>query len=349
MTRQARRFRLGIDVGGTFTDFVAAYATGGSVVHKVLSTPADPSIAVLQGLTELATLMEPRMAPQEFIGAIEVIVHGTTVTTNAVLTRRGAKTGLITTEGVRDALEMRRGIREKRYDNRCTNVKPRVPRYLRLGLKERLDRRGRVVTPLDQSDLARAIDVLASAQVEAVAICFMNAFANPAHEQAAAEAVRSRLPHAFLSVSSELLPSIRFYDRISTMALNAYVGPILDGYLAGLQRRLEQAGFKGALLITQSNGGVMSPEGARQAAALTLLSGPAGGPGAGLEAAKPHGATGCVVVDMGGTSFEASLVAGSPAVVTEGEIDRLRCALPMLAIHTIGAGGGSIGWIDGGG
>ena len=345
----ARHFKLGIDVGGTFTDFVAAESGGATVVHKVLSTPHDPSIAVLQGLAELAGLVAPAMPAAQFLAGIDVIVHGTTVTTNATLTRRGAKTGLLTTEGVRDALEMRRGIREKRYDNRYTNVTPLVPRYLRLGVRERLDRRGGVVTPLDLGDVARAIDALAAEQVEAVAICFMNAFANPEHEQAAARLVRERLPRAFLSVSSELLPSIRFYDRISTTALNAYVGPILDKYLSGLQRRLQEAGFGGVLLIMQSNGGVMSPEIARLQPALTLLSGPAGGPGAGLEAARPHGHDGCIVVDMGGTSFEASLVTGSPVVTSEGEIDRLRCALPMLDIHTIGAGGGSIGWLDAGG
>lgn len=344
-----RRFKLGIDVGGTFTDFVAAESGGAVVVHKVLSTPQDPSIAVLQGITELAALVSPAMAPDRFLTGIEVIVHGTTVTTNATLTRRGAKTGLLTTEGVRDALEMRRGIREKRYDNRYTNVKPLVPRYLRLGVGERLDRRGRVTTPIDLVSVSRAVDALAAERVEAVAICFMNAFANPEHEQAAAKLVRERLPDAFLSVSSELLPSIRFYDRISTTALNAYVGPILDRYLDGLQRRLKDAGFAGVLLIMQSNGGVMAPQIARQQPALTLLSGPAGGPGAGMEAARPHGYNGCVVVDMGGTSFEASLVTGSPVVTSEGEIDRLRCALPMLDIHTIGAGGGSIGWLDAGG
>ena len=185
--------------------------------------------------------------------------------------------------------------------------------------------------------------------VKAVAICFMNAFANPAHEAEAAALVRKELPGAFLTTSTELLPAIRFYDRVSTTALNAYVGPILDHYLAQLQRRLSEAGFGGALLIMQSNGGVMTPEVARKSPALTLLSGPAGGPIAGLAAARPHGKDSCIVVDMGGTSFEAALVEKTPVVIKEGEIDRLRCALPMLGIHTIGAGGGSIGWIDQGG
>jgi N-methylhydantoinase A len=344
-----RRFKVGIDVGGTFTDFYVREAACEPVIHKVLSTPADPSVGVLAGLHELAGALAEPLALADFLGRVEVIVHGTTVTTNATLTRRGAKTGLITTAGVRDALEMRRGIREERYNNRYTNVAPVVPRYLRIGVAERLDRRGRVVTPLALDDVRRAIDLFKAEDVKAVAICFMNAFANPAHEAEAAALVRQELPDAFLTTSTELLPAIRFYDRVSTTALNAYVGPILDHYLAQLQRRLTDASFTGALLVMQSNGGVMTPEVARKSPALTLLSGPAGGPIAGLAAARPHGMESCIVIDMGGTSFEAALVEKTPVVIKDGEIDRLRCALPMLGIHTIGAGGGSIGWIDQGG
>jgi N-methylhydantoinase A len=343
----ARRFKIGIDVGGTFTDFFVREDAREPVIHKVLSTPSDPSVGVVQGLTEVAEQVGLSVA--QFMAAIEVIVHGTTVTTNATLTRRGAKTGLITTKGLRDALEMRRGIREERYNNRYTNVTPLVPRHLRIGVEERLDRRGTVVTPLSLDDLRNAIALYKAEDVAAVAICFMNAFANPAHEREAAELVRLELPDAFLTTSTDLLPAIRFYDRVSTTALNASVGPILDRYLAQLQARLADAGFAGALLIMQSNGGVMTPEVARRAPALTLLSGPAGGPAAGLAAVKPHRRESCIVVDMGGTSFEAALVERTPVVTKDGEIDRLRCALPMLGIHTIGAGGGSVGWLDQGG
>jgi len=335
---KARRFKVGIDVGGTFTDFFVREAGRAPVIHKVLSTPADPSIGVLAGLRELAGALEKPLDLATFLGDVEVIVHGTTVTTNATLTRRGAKTGLITTAGLRDALEMRRGVREERYNNRYTNVAPVVPRYLRIGVQERLDRRGRTLEPLKLDDVRQAIALFKAEGVKAVAICFMNAFANPAHEAEAAALVRQELPGAFLTTSTELLPAIRFYDRISTTALNAYVGPILDHYLAQLQKRLGDAGFAGALLIMQSNGGVMTPEVARKSPALTLLSGPAGGPIAGLAAARPHGKESCIVVDMGGTSFEAALVEKTPVVIKEGEIDRLRCALPMLGIHTIGAG-----------
>ncbi|MDP6704725.1 MAG: hydantoinase/oxoprolinase family protein [Alphaproteobacteria bacterium] len=343
------RFKVGIDVGGTFTDFFLVPDGAEPLVHKVLSTPADPSIAVLQGLEELAGMLEPALTPAAFLSAISTIVHGTTVTTNATLTRTGAKSALLTTKGVRDALEMRRGIREEQYNNRFTNVAPLVPRYLRIGVEGRLDRNGAEVVPLDAAEVHEALALFKREGVEAVSICFMNAYASPAHEQAAAAIVAEVMPDAYLTVSSDLLPSIRFYERVSTTALNSYVGPILDHYLAQLTGRLETGGFAGVLLIMQSNGGVMAPEVARAKAALTLLSGPAGGPGAGLAYARVHDLDNCIVIDMGGTSFEAALVIDDPVMVNEGEIDRLRIALPMLGINTIGAGGGSIGWLDEGG
>ena len=343
-----RRRKIGIDVGGTFTDFLVTAEGEEPAVFKVLSTPADPSIGVLDGLAEIAASLE--LTLRELAPEIETIVHGTTVTTNAVLTREGARTALITSAGLRDALEMRRGIREEQYNNRYTNVPPLVPRYLRLGVGGRLDRAGRELETLDLDAVARAIALFKEEAVEAVAICFMNAFANQDHEQAAAALVRRELPGAYLTVSAELLPSIRFYDRVSTTVLNSYVGPKLSSYLDNLTRRLDEIGFAGVLLIMQSNGGVVSPQVARDKAGVTLLSGPAAGPGAGLGYAAIHGHKSCITVDMGGTSFDAALVRDeTPITVTEGEIARLRIALPMLDINTIGAGGGSIGWIDEGG
>ncbi|MFH1844765.1 MAG: hydantoinase/oxoprolinase family protein [bacterium] len=340
--------KIGTDVGGTFTDFLVTQDDSEPLVFKVLSTPQDPAIGLIDGLTEIATFLG--LSLTELATSIETIVHGTTVTTNAALTMTGAKTGLLTTAGVRDALEMRRGIREEQYNNRYTNVPPLVPRYLRLPIRGRLDYRGDPVDPLNQDDVQRAIDYFREEQVAAVAICFMNSFANQEHEQQAAAQVREQLPDAYLTVSSELLPSIRFYDRLSTTVLNSYVGPQLGLYMDSLRDRLREIGFRGILLIMQSNGGVMAPEVARRGAALTLLSGPAAGPGAGLSYARVHGREDCITVDMGGTSFDAALVRdGNPIVATEGEINRYRIALPMLGIVTIGAGGGSIGWIDEGG
>jgi N-methylhydantoinase A len=341
--------KIGIDVGGTFTDFVVTRDGAEPAIFKTLSTPSDPSIAVVNGLAEIAAAQNPPLTLEAFAQRIDTIVHGTTVTTNATLTHTGAKSALLTTEGVRDALEMRRGIREEQYNNRYANVKPLVPRYLRIGIKGRLDRAGREVAPLELDQVRQAIALFKQEGVQAVSICFMNSFANPAHERAAAQLVRSEMPGAYLTVSTDLLPSIRFYERLSTTALNSYVGPKLNHYLDQLVGRLKEIGFKGLLLIMQSNGGVISPQLAREKAALTLLSGPAGGPGAGLFYVRPHGRDRCITTDMGGTSFEASVAVGSPMIKNDGEIARHKIALPMLDIHTIGAGGGSIGWLDEGG
>jgi N-methylhydantoinase A len=341
--------KIGIDVGGTFTDFIVSGDGQETLIHKVLSTPEDPSLAVLAGLKEIAPMLMPHASFRQFVASIDTIVHGTTVATNTTLTHTGARSALLTTSGVRDALEMRRGIRERQYDNRYTNVKPLVPRYLRIGVGGRLDRNGVEIEALSLEDIRRAIAMFKSEKIEAVSICFMNAFANPAHERAAEELVRNELPEAYLTVSTKLLPTIRFYERISTTVLNSYVGPKLNHYLYRLVTTLKEAGFDGVLLIMQSNGGVMSPQVAREKAALTLLSGPAGGPGAGLFYARALGTDRCITTDMGGTSFEASVAIGTPATVTDGEIARHKIALPMLDIHTIGAGGGSIAWLDDGG
>jgi N-methylhydantoinase A len=342
------RYKIGIDVGGTFTDFLLAHEGGRTQIYKVLSTPDDPSTGLMNGLQEMAK--DRNISLEAFIRDVETIVHGTTVTTNAVLTYRGAKTGLLTTKGLRDALEMRRGIREEQYNNRYPNVEPLVPRYLRHSVEERLDYKGDVLTPIREQDVRDALQLFTEERVEAIAICFMNSFANRAHEEVAAKIIRDKMPNVYLTVSSTLLPSIRFYDRISTTVLNSYVGPVLRSYLISLLRRLKEIGFRGILLIMQSNGGVVSPEIAIDHAAVTLLSGPAGGPVAGIAYTAIQGYSDCITIDMGGTSFDAALIKDrTPLVTTEGEINRLRLALPMLNIVTIGAGGGSIGWIDEGG
>lgn len=362
------KYKIGIDVGGTFTDFLLTSADGRSETYKVLSTPDDPSIGLMEGLAEMAKARN--ISLKEFIKYVETVVHGTTVTTNAVLTRRGAKTGLLTTKGLRDALEMRRGIREEQYNNRYTNVEPLVPRHLRFAVEERLDYKGDVVTPLEQADVLDAAKLFKKEGIEAIAICFMNSFANDSHESLAEKVLKEELNKGlgesgdghdnskdgldksspYLTVSSSFFPSIRFYDRISTTVLNSYVGPILKSYIKNLIKKLKDVGFEGVLLIMQSNGGVVSPEIAMDKAAVTLLSGPAAGPVAGIEYTSVQGYDDCLTIDMGGTSFDAALIKDkTPLVTTEGEINRLRIALPMLGIVTIGAGGGSIGWVDEGG
>ena len=340
-------YRIGIDVGGTFTDYLLLDERGGTRAHKVLSTPADPSQAVLQGLDELAAGIG--LSLSEFLRRVEIIVHGTTVTTNAVLTGRTARAGLITTQGFRDALEMRRGVRESFYDNKLTAPRPLVPRRLRLPVRGRIDHRGSEIEPLSLDDVGQAISVLQASGVDAVAISFMHAYANPAHEEAAAELVARRMPDAYLSVSSRVLPQVRFYERTSTTVLNAVVGPILRRYVDNLRRRLADGGYEGALRIMQSNGGVTSPEAVAALAASTLLSGPAAAPTAGLAALRPHGEDSFITVDMGGTSFDAALVVGgAPSITTSSSVSRFALALPSMDIVTIGAGGGSIAWIDDG-
>jgi N-methylhydantoinase A len=341
-------YRVGIDVGGTFTDFLVLGRDGRRIVHKTSSTPADPSVGVGNGLGEIAGLLGIELTA--FLDATEAIVHGTTVTTNAVLTRRGAHTGLLATKGFRDALALRYGLREAPYDNRLQPPVPLVPRSLRLGIEGRLDWSGAEVTELSLDDVRGACDIFRREGVEAVAISFMHSPANGEHERRAHDLCRELLPDAYVTASSDLLPQVRYYDRTSTTVLNAYAGPIITRYLSALTTRLADLGFAGVLLIMQSNGGVATPAEVAEHAALSLLSGPASGPTAGLWQLAPHGITDCITIDMGGTSFDAALVTNAePLVMTDGVIDRWRIALPMIDIHTIGAGGGSIARVDAGG
>jgi N-methylhydantoinase A len=341
-------YKIGVDVGGTFTDLVLWSDAGGLRTFKTLSTPADPSVGVLRGIGLMADALG--LSVGELASQTSSIVHGTTVTTNATLTRNGARTGLLTTAGVRDALEMRRGIREEQYNNRYQNVEPLVPRHLRRPVAGRLDYKGDEKTPLSMEDVQSALALFRARGVEAVAICFMNSFANPDHERAVAEVVKSEMPDTYLCVSSAVSPTIRFYNRVSTTVMSAYVGPILRDYLSSLTTRLGDAGFRDVLLIMQSNGGVALPDVVSANPATTLLSGPAGGPCAAAAYSRTRGHDDCIVVDMGGTSFDTSVVrAGAAAMTHDGEVDRLRMSLPMLAITTIGAGGGSIGRVDIGG
>ncbi len=345
---RAAGLRIGIDVGGTFTDFLVMDEAGGNRIRKVLSTPDDPSIAVIDGLTELA--QEYGRGLSEFLAGVDIIVHGTTVTTNAILTGKTARTGLLTTRGFRDALEMRRGIREKLYDNKYRAPAPLVPRTLRLPITERVNAEGEIMTALDIADVDGAAETLRAAKVEAVAVCFMHSYACSANEEMAAKRLCELLGDVFLSVSSRVLPQVRFYERVSTTVLNAAVGPVLGRYLNNLLKMLAAARYGGILLVMQSNGGVSAPRAVADLAASTLLSGPAAAPVAGLAYMAAHGENSFITMDMGGTSFDAALVKdGVPAVTNNGSVERMALALPSMEIVTIGAGGGSIAWIDEGG
>jgi N-methylhydantoinase A len=344
-------YLVGIDVGGTFTDFVVVDRDDLSYwAHKSPSTPADPSQGLLNGLREIAAILELDLA--EFLARLELIVHGTTVTTNAVLTGRGAETGLLTTEGFRDVLQMRRGVRSRLhlYDNKYKAPAPLVPRSRRLPVRERVDAAGAVREPLDEAGLEAAVRALVDDGCEALAVCFMHSYRNDEHERKARAIIERVAPDLFLSVSSEVLPQVRLTDRVSTTVMNSYVGPVLERYVDALVKGLAELGFGGTLLVMQSNGGVATPEQIAKLPATTVLSGPAGGPVAGLAHAREHGAQDCMVVDMGGTSYDASVVAGDEVIITrEGEIDRNPIALPMTDVMTIGAGGGSIAWLNDGG
>jgi len=341
-------FKIGIDVGGTFTDFLLMDDQGNSDIFKVLSSPQDPSISVMKGLNLMAQKKNKPLTA--FLGEIEIIVHGTTVTTNAVLTGNVAKTGLLTTKGFRDALQMRRGIREELYNNKYLPPAPIVPRHLRLPVSERVDYAGNIIAEIDENDVIKGIELFKDQGIEAVAVCFMHSYANNTHEEKTKKIIQKHMPDAYLSVSSSVLPQIRFYDRVSTTVLNASVGPILKGYLSKLTTRLLENQFSGIFLIMQSNGGVTTPEAVIELAASTLLSGPAAAPMAGIAYAELHGQKSFITVDMGGTSFDAALIKDAQPIVTmDGKVDRMALALPMMEINTIGAGGGSIAWIDEGG
>lgn len=342
------RYNLGIDIGGTFTDLICVSSEGKTIVHKTLSTPQDSSVGFINGIREVAEMSGEAFG--NFVSKIDSIVHGTTVATNALLTLKGAKTALITTKGFRDALEMRRGIREEQYNNHYKNVTPLAPRYLRFTVDERIDAEGKVLKKFSEQELLPIIKKIKEEKVESVAVCFMNSYKNSSHEKQAVKFLRKNFPEIFITASFEVLPSIRFYERVSTTTVSAFVGPIVAKYLDNLTRKLESINFKGTLLIMQSNGGVVVPNQVKKNPAVTVLSGPAAAPTAGAFYSQLLGYKNCITVDMGGTSFDAAIVIDNQCVTsTEGSINRYRIALPSLDIITIGAGGGSIGWINEGG
>jgi N-methylhydantoinase A len=339
--------RVGVDVGGTFTDFLIVDTTGNAEIFKTSTTPRDPTVGFFRGLEKAAAARGQTLA--EFLREVETVVHGTTITTNATLTGEGAATGFVTTKGFRDVLNMRRGLKERQFEKYAPPT-PLVPRHRIRVVDERVSVTGAVVRPLNDDDVRVAARYFREQNVEAVAVSFLWSFRNPAHEQRAREILEQELPGVYISLSTEILPQIRVYERHSTTALNAYVGPVLTRYLTRLREELAQRRFGGSLLIMQSNGGVMSPEVAQRFASNTLLSGPAGAPMAGVFYGGTHGFRNVITVDMGGTSFDVALVKDAePAVTTEGVIGGHRIASPILDIHTIGAGGGSIAWIDSGG
>ncbi|MGY6634888.1 MAG: hydantoinase/oxoprolinase family protein [Alkalilacustris sp.] len=332
---------IGVDVGGTFTDiFVLDGATGTVRVGKVPTTRPDQSGGFLAGITGLV--------PD--LGRAATVVHGTTAGTNALLERKGARIGVITTEGFRDVLEMRRRDRPRTWGLRG-DFQPVVPRDLRLEVAERTLADGTVLVPVDPDAVQAAGRRLLDMGCTAVAVLFVNAYANADNERAAVAALRALWPNPHVAASSEILPEIREFERFSTTALNAYLQPEVSGYLDRLQTALGKAGFGGEFLIVQSNGGVMSVDTACRRPVRTALSGPAAGVIAAAHIARAAGFEDVITGDVGGTSFDVSLVAGGqPALAAQTAIDfGMVVRTPMIEITTIGAGGGSIAWVDKGG
>lgn len=336
-------YTIGIDVGGTFTDIVVSSANGETIIAKAATTPADQSDGVLQGLHLAAERLQ--LTPRALLEQTTRIVHGTTAATNALLEGKIARIGMLTTEGHRDVIEMREGLKPERYNLRMTPPAPLVPRHLRVPVRERMRPDGSVETALDETSLRSAIEKLGD--VQAVAICFLHSWRNPAHEQQAAAAVRARHQNAYVTTSSGVLPQIKEFERFSTTVANAAVGPVIETYLTNLQTRLAQAGYAGELLVILSHGGVASVHEAIRLAAGTALSGPAGGVAAAVALARGGMGQNLIAFDMGGTSTDIALVRdGQPAMSDGKTVANARIALPSLDIVTLGAGGGSIGKLD---
>jgi len=326
-----RNIVVGIDTGGTFTDFVVL--DGGRLrVHKEPSTPDNPANAVLAGLKYVLH------------GEVVNVVHGSTVATNALLERRGAKTVLVTTHGFEDVLEIGRQTRSDIYDLNVEKAVPLVPTERRLGVLERVDPQGLVLEPLSEESVRELVDQVRGINPDSVAICLLHSYANPDHERALLMALENRLD-ALVTASHLVLPEFREYERCSTTVVNAYVGPVMSRYLAYLAEALESDRVR----IMQSNGGIISLEAARQHAVQTVLSGPAGGAVGGFEIARRSGCDNVITFDMGGTSTDVCLCPGELRRTTEAIIGEAPIRVPVIDIHTVGAGGGSIAYRDLGG
>jgi len=351
------RYRLGIDVGGTFTDGILINEkTGETRIVKVPSTPKDPSVGFLAAVERI--LREARIEAHD----VGYLVHGTTVATNAIIEGKLGATGFITTEGFRDMLEIQRQIRPALYDLLFEKPRPLVPRYLCFGIPERLDATGKVLRPLDEQAVAAAAEQLKKEGVNAIAVCFLHSYLNPAHERRTREIVSEVFPEAVVSLSSEVAPEFREYFRASTTIINAGVRPIVERYLTNIENRLEDAGLQGELLIMQSSGGVLTFEAARSKPVFMVESGPAAGVIVSSYLGQVLGFDNIMSFDMGGTTAKTGLIEhGTPRITKEYEVGTAARAehgakgagypirTPVIDLVEIGAGGGSIAWVDPGG
>jgi N-methylhydantoinase A len=352
------RFRVGIDIGGTFTDGVLIEEDSGKIwVDKVPTTPLDPSEGFLESLQRLAS--RASISSEQ----LEHIIHATTVATNAVLERRGGRVGLLVTQGFRDVLEIARQIRYELYNLQTEKPSPLVPRDRVFEIAERLDYRGAVIRPLDEQAVIKAVEGLRAQQVDSVAICFLHSYQNSTHEQQAASIVRRISPEMIISISSDIAPEIREYWRASTAAANAYIAPVVAKYLDAIEQKLIRTGIKASVQVVQSNGGIMSVAAAKQRPIYMLESGPAAGVTAVAYFAQLLGFRNAISFDMGGTTAKMGLILdGQPRVVSEFEAGGISgtgvglargsgypILAPVIDLVEVGTGGGSIAWIDDGG
>jgi N-methylhydantoinase A len=338
-------YRLGIDVGGTFTDVVILSEGEGQVRHtKVITNRSDPASSVLEGVSR--ALREFAVDPEE----VAAILHGTTIATNALIERRGARTALLTSRGMRDVLEIGRQIRPSLFDWFADKPEPLVPRSLRFELNERVNAKGELLDSPSEDEIRAIVDRLRAEGIESVAICFLFSFLRPEHEETVAAVVRREMPGLPISLSSQVLPEYREYERASTTVANAYLTPILSRYAGRLGASLGEMGLSAKLHLLQSNGGVAPLESARERAITTALSGPAGGVTGASHLSSSLGIRDVISMDMGGTSCDVCLIRdGLPSWTSEAPVAGLPVRVPMIAVEAIGAGGGSVIWVDSGG
>ena len=337
--------RIAVDTGGTFTDIcVLNETTGNFSVAKVPSTPDNPALAVIDGVNKMLENLDAQ--PEN----VAFFIHGTTVATNALLEGKGAPIALMTTKGFEDVILIGRQSRPKLYDHWARRPKPLVDRSQCHGLKERTLHTGEIMTPLDENQAVEIVERIKSAGINSIAVSLLHAYANPINEKRIKDVITRVYPEAFVTLSSETLPEFREYERTSTICINAYVMPKVNNYVGFLESRLKTFGIASDLYIMQSNGGVITAETARAVSARTVLSGPAGGALTGELLARTTRNENVILVDMGGTSSDICLIENCQSgLTTESDIRGYPIKLPMIDINTIGAGGGSIAWIDPGG
>ena len=342
------QYTLGVDIGGTFTDFSLINADGEITLWKEASTPQDPTQAIKKGVQALADLGDESLS--EFLSKLDLFVHGQTIATNTVIQRNGPKTALLCTDGFRDIIHFRDGFKPERYNIQLQPPEDFIPRYLRLPVKERVNYAGEIQIQLDEDSVVETMETLKRENVESVAVSFLWSIMNPQHEQRVKEILAEKLPDVPVVLSSDVLPMIREWERTTCTILSAYVLPGIAKYMVELQDFLQENGFRHPMLVMQLNGGTSTVTKVIQKSINSLASGPAAAPMAGLYCSKRIDIDNVITVDMGGTSFDVSMVTnGMPSLTRDLKVHGMPVGVAAVDVHSIGAGGGSIAWIDKGG